>query len=131
MIEGDPLVPAVIEQKLQQGFGPTMGRWLEKSEVLGPVYRLYFGTVYNPQAFLEQQVLSLVQALEVYHRRIMTTPELPAEEHERRKERPPRPAPTIVTGVAIMLLSKSFQSVIGTLFQQSLWNNVLTMSSSC
>lgn len=63
-----------------------MESWLGKSEVLGPVYWLYLGTVYNPQAFLEQQFLSLVQALEVYHRRAMASPELPEEEHERRKE---------------------------------------------
>ena len=51
---------------LPEGFGPAIERWLERSEVLGPVYRLYLGTVYNPQAFLEQRFLSLVQALEVY-----------------------------------------------------------------
>ncbi len=71
---------------LPGGFGPAMERWLERSEILGPVYRLYLGTVYNPQAFLEQQFLNLVQALEVYHRRAMATPDVPEVEHERRKE---------------------------------------------
>lgn len=71
---------------LPEGFGSAMERWLERSEILGPVYRLYLGTVYNPQAFLEQRFLNLVQALEVYHRRAMATPDLPVDEHERRKE---------------------------------------------
>lgn len=46
---------------------------------------MYFGTVYNTQAYLEQQFLSLVQALETYHRRIMVDRNLPEEEHQRRK----------------------------------------------
>lgn len=71
---------------LPGGFGPAIQRWLETSEILGPVYRLYLGTVYNPQAFLEQRFLNLVQALEVYHRRAMDTTDLPEEEHERRKQ---------------------------------------------
>jgi hypothetical protein len=56
---------------LPEGFGPAVARWLERAEILDPVYRLYLGTVYNPESFLEQQFLNLVQALEVYHRRAM------------------------------------------------------------
>jgi ApeA N-terminal domain 1 len=40
--------------------------------------------VYNPSAFIEQQFLSLVTALEVYHRRAISTPD-PPEKHDRRK----------------------------------------------
>jgi hypothetical protein len=69
---------------LPEGFGPAVAGWLEGAEKLDPVYRLFLGTVYNPRAFIEQQFLSLVTALEVYHRRVMSTPD-PQEEHEQRK----------------------------------------------
>lgn len=71
---------------LPEGFGPTVKRWLERAEVLDPVYRLYLGTVYNPQSYIEQRFLNLVQSLEVYHRRVMASPELQPEEHENRVE---------------------------------------------
>jgi len=70
---------------LPEGFGPAVARWLERAEKLDPVYRLFLGTAYyNPQTFIEQQFLSLVTALEVYHRRIISTSE-PSEKHEKRK----------------------------------------------
>ena len=53
---------------------------------MDPVYRLYLGTVYNPQMFLAQRFLNLVQALEAYHRRTTTTLDLPEDEHEKRME---------------------------------------------
>jgi ApeA N-terminal domain 1 len=59
---------------LPEGFGPTAAGWLEGAENLDPVYRLFLGTVYNLQAYIEQQFLSLVTALEVYHRRTMSAP---------------------------------------------------------
>jgi HEPN superfamily Apea-like protein len=40
--------------------------------------------MYNPKAYLRHQFLSLVQALEAYHRRITKTFELPDEEHQQR-----------------------------------------------
>ncbi len=73
-------------QDLPGGLDRALGTWLERSEVLDPVYRLYLGTVYNPNAFLEQRFLNLVQALEAYHRRAMPTTDLPEAQHERRKE---------------------------------------------
>jgi len=71
---------------LPGGFGPTVERWLERAEVLDLVNQLYLGTIYNPQSYIEQRFLNFVQALEVYHRRAMTTSDLPEEEHEKRKE---------------------------------------------
>ncbi len=71
---------------LPEGFGPAVERWLTRAEVLDPVYRLYLGTVYNPQMFLEQEFLNLVQALEAYHRRTTDTSDLPEGEHEKRME---------------------------------------------
>lgn len=43
--------------------------WFEKANTLGPVYDLYFGTLYNPRMYLQHQFLSLIQAIEAYHRR--------------------------------------------------------------
>jgi len=71
---------------LPRGFGPTVKRWLERAEVLDPVYQLYLSTIYNPQSYLEQRFLNLVQALEVYHRRAISSSDLQEEEHKKRKE---------------------------------------------
>lgn len=71
---------------LPEGFGPAVEKWLARAEVLDPVYRLYLGTLYNPQMFLEQQFLSLVQALEAYHSRTTDVLDLPDDEHEKRME---------------------------------------------
>jgi hypothetical protein len=50
-------------------FESCLRNWFRKSEILGPVYDLYFGTVYNPSMYLQHQFLSLIQAIESYHRR--------------------------------------------------------------
>ncbi len=72
---------------LPGGLDRALGTWLEKSEDLEPVYQLFLGTLYNPQAYLTQQFLSLVQALEVYHREAVYVPDMPEEEHEKRVEK--------------------------------------------
>jgi hypothetical protein len=71
-------------RSLPGGFDSALARWLEGAEKLDPVYRLFLGTVYNPSAFIEQQFLSLVTALEVYHRRSIAAPN-PPEKHDTRK----------------------------------------------
>lgn len=58
--------------------------WLEKVEKLEPVYDLYFGTIYSGDMYLEFQFLSLVMALEVYHRRMIRNEDIPSKEHEER-----------------------------------------------
>jgi hypothetical protein len=45
--------------------------WFQKADVLRPVYDLYFSTLYNPKLYLEGRFLSLAQALETYHRRMV------------------------------------------------------------
>jgi hypothetical protein len=69
---------------LPGNFETAVARWLERAGDLDPVYRLFLGTVYNPRSYLEQRFLSLVQALEVYHRRALYVPDLPKEEHDER-----------------------------------------------
>jgi len=50
-------------------FEILLKNWFEKADTLGPVYDLYFGTLYNPRMYLQHQFLSLIQAIEAYHRR--------------------------------------------------------------
>jgi len=50
-------------------FEILLKNWFEKADTLGPVYDLYFGTLYNPWMYLQHQFLSLIQAIEAYHRR--------------------------------------------------------------
>jgi hypothetical protein len=59
-------------------------RWFARQEILRPVFDLYFGAVYNRDAYVEHTFLSLVQALETYHRRTSTRTDLPPDEHEKR-----------------------------------------------
>jgi hypothetical protein len=46
-------------------------RWFSRADLLRPVYGLYFGTRYNDPGALEPEFLSLAQALESYHRRVI------------------------------------------------------------
>ncbi len=50
-------------------FEVFLKNWFEKANTLRPVYDLYFGTLYNSRMYLQHQFLSLIQAIEAYHRR--------------------------------------------------------------
>lgn len=50
-------------------YGQFLERWIARADTLGPVFNLYFGTIFNPENYLELQFLSLAQAVESYHRR--------------------------------------------------------------
>lgn len=52
------------------GFENCLKNWFSKSELLAPVYDLYFATLYNPAMYLQHEFLSLVQSIESYHRRV-------------------------------------------------------------
>jgi hypothetical protein len=47
-----------------------LNNWFKKAELIQPVYDLYFATLYSPKMYLQHEFLSLVQAIEVYHRRV-------------------------------------------------------------
>lgn len=51
-------------------FETMIKKWFEKAELLSPVYNLFFGTFYNSSMYLQHEFLSLIQALESYHRRV-------------------------------------------------------------
>ena len=56
----------MIEEQLEK----FLGNWISKAELIKPVYDLYFSTLYNPSVYQEFKFLSLVQAIETYHRQI-------------------------------------------------------------
>ncbi len=55
---------------IRDNFERCLRCWFVKSELLKPVYDLYFGTLYNPSMYLQHKFLSLIQAIESYHRRM-------------------------------------------------------------
>jgi len=63
-------------------FESILKNWLEKAEMLKPVYDLYFGTLYNPRMYLQHQFLSMIQAVEAYHRRKFEGKYLSDEDYE-------------------------------------------------
>ena len=49
--------------------GNIIGNWLKRYDVLEPVFKRYFDTLYNPYLHQENVFLNYVSALETYHRR--------------------------------------------------------------
>jgi len=66
----DRLFAVLRYSDISDCFSECLRAWFQKSEVLSPIYNLYFSTLYNPTMYLEQQFLSLCQALETYHSRV-------------------------------------------------------------
>lgn len=62
----------------------VLKNWLNKQEKLKPIFDLYFSTMYNPHLYLENEFLSIVQAVESYHRRTMKNFDLAEDEHKKR-----------------------------------------------
>lgn len=56
-------------QDISGDFEKCFKNWFAKSETLKPVHDLYFGTLYKSSMYLRHEFLSLVQAIETYHRR--------------------------------------------------------------
>jgi hypothetical protein len=54
---------------VRRRFQRIMRNWFKASETLRPIYDLYFGTLYNPQMYVQHRFLSLIQAVESYHQR--------------------------------------------------------------
>ena len=66
-------------------FPAVLRNWLEKSDRLEPVCGEYFATLENPEMYLEHEFLSVIRALEVYHRRFVGNNEIDESEHGKRK----------------------------------------------
>lgn len=69
---------------IQKDFDVIIQKWFAREETLQPVFDLYFGTIYNSGMYLEQRFLSLIQALESYHRRTRINNEMDEEDHKKR-----------------------------------------------
>lgn len=68
---------------IQENFELVLNNWFNKNELLKPVYDLYFSTIYNPFTYLNHKFLSLVQALEAYHRKMYGGNYLSDEQYNR------------------------------------------------
>jgi hypothetical protein len=87
-----PMIPKVlppfdmlfIYKDIQSDFKKFLTNWFEKSKSLELVFILYFSTIYNPKQYSEHLFLSLVYALESYHRTAFRNYELPNKEHIQR-----------------------------------------------
>lgn len=66
---------------ISDNFEKYLRNWFKKSEMLSPVYDLYFGTLYNLSMYLNHRFLSLVQAIESYHRRVHNGKYLPNDDY--------------------------------------------------
>lgn len=60
----------VSEQQVHDSFGEYLTNWFEKKDQLKPALDLFFAVMYNDALYLEGRFLSLVQAVEAYHRRV-------------------------------------------------------------
>jgi len=70
--------------QISNQFDVFLNNWFQKANYLETVYDLYFGTLYNPHLYLNNQFLNLIQAIESYHRKTMKNNELPEDRHQER-----------------------------------------------
>jgi len=54
--------------RISEQIAEVLSLWFKKAKGLRSVYDLFFGTFYNPGMYLQFQFLSLMQALESFHR---------------------------------------------------------------
>jgi len=73
-------------KNISDRFEVILKKWFEVADLLKPVYDLYFAILYNPRIYLEHRFLSLIQAIEAYHRLTMNNFELREEQHKKRIE---------------------------------------------
>jgi hypothetical protein len=69
---------------IEYKFDTCLKNWYTKYEMLEPICQLYFGSYYGRFVYVDLKFLSLVQALESYHRIISSNEELPKPEHQTR-----------------------------------------------
>ena len=60
-----------VYSDIEDGAEQFLRSWLEKRQIIKPVFDLYFDVVRSPQMSLHHQFTSLAHALEVLHRRTM------------------------------------------------------------
>jgi len=61
-----------------------LSRWFVRHEELAPVFDLFFSIMYRSPGYQERKFISLIQAVETYHRRTHKNFDLDEDEHEKR-----------------------------------------------
>lgn len=56
--------------EMKQEFGSVLEKWFSKYEELESTYNLFFGALFNSSLYMEFYFLSLMQAIETYHRQV-------------------------------------------------------------
>lgn len=69
---------------IEEEFHKIIKSWFDMKKTLSPIFDLYFGIIYNSGMYLEQRFLSLVQAIESYHRRTRINNEIDPSKHGER-----------------------------------------------
>ena len=54
---------------ISEDFEEILNKWFESYEELKPVFDLYFSTLYSPQMYVENKLMSIAHALESYFRK--------------------------------------------------------------
>ncbi len=83
----DPRLALLNLQTIISDFQFYMRNWYDKSELLQPVVDQYLSTYYYEKMSIEQHFLSLVQAIESYHRRTRYNYERAKDKHKERIKR--------------------------------------------
>lgn len=68
---------------ISDNFEKYLKNWFAKTESLQPAQDLYFGTLYISSMYLSHKFLSLIQAIESYHRRVYNGKYLPDDDYAR------------------------------------------------
>jgi hypothetical protein len=69
---------------IENTFITYVQNWYHKYDELEPVLTLYFGIYYGRFVYLNLKFICLVQAIEAYHRRMVSNEELPENQHKER-----------------------------------------------
>jgi hypothetical protein len=69
---------------IRQNLASHLKCWEEAADSIRPVLALYFAQLRESRIYLENRFLSLIQAVEAYHRRRLSKPELLEEKHKAR-----------------------------------------------
>jgi len=67
---------------IEKDFAKYLQNWFDKVESLHDVMNLYFGLFYIPKIYEHLEFLSLIQALEIYHRQVTKSERIPRAEYE-------------------------------------------------
>ncbi|HEY4739243.1 MAG TPA: HEPN domain-containing protein [Candidatus Acidoferrales bacterium] len=92
----------------ESGTKTLFKNWFLHEENLRPIYSLLLSTVYEPDQYVQSTFLSLVQALETFHRRLYEGIYVPKAEYAETRQSliaaiPPQTAPAIVEKLTGML----------------------------